>query len=57
MSNTVSHNLGVSVARLFCSENENIDVCVIDEVILRKFDRITEKHLVLVKEGIKADIR
>ena len=52
----LSKKLGVSVAHLFCTENENIEN-VYDEKILRKFDRITEKHLIRAMEGIKADIR
>ena len=49
----LSFNLGVSVARLFCKENENI----YDDNVLKKFDRITEKHLIRAMEGIKGDIR
>ena len=49
----ISNNLGISVARLFCTENENI----YDDNVLRKFDRITEKHLIRAMEGIKGDIR
>ena len=49
----LSYNLGVSVARLFCKENENI----YDDNILKKYDRITEKHLIRAMEGIKGDIR
>ena len=49
----ISHNLGVSVARLFCMENENI----YDDSVLKKFDRITEKHLIRAMEGIKGDMR
>ena len=49
----LSDNLGVSVARLFCKENENI----YDDNVLRKFDRITEKHLIRAMERIKGDIR
>jgi len=49
----LSANLGVSVARLFCKENENI----YDDDVLKKFDRITEKHLIRAMEGIKGDIR
>jgi len=49
----ISTNLGISVARLFCAENENI----YDDNILNKFDRITEKHLIRAMEGIKGDIR
>ena len=49
----LSANLDVSVARLFCAENEN----VYDDSVLKKFDRITEKHLIRAMEGIKGDIR
>ena len=49
----LSENLGISVARLFCRENENI----YDDNVLKKFDRITEKHLIRAMEGIKGDIR
>jgi transcriptional regulator with XRE-family HTH domain len=49
----LSDNLGVSIARLFCKENENI----YDDNVLQKFDRITEKHLIKAMEGIKGDIR
>ena len=49
----LSINLGISVARLFCAENENI----YDDNVLKKFDRITEKHLIRAMEGIKGDIR
>jgi transcriptional regulator with XRE-family HTH domain len=51
--NKISYNLEVSVARLFCGENENI----YDDNVLKKFDRITEKHLIKAMEGIKGDIR
>ena len=49
----LSDNLGVSIAQLFCKENENI----YDDNVLQKFDRITEKHLIKAMEGIKGDIR
>jgi transcriptional regulator with XRE-family HTH domain len=49
----LSANLDISVARLFCTENEKI----YDDDVLRKFDRITEKHLIRAIEGIKGDIR
>jgi len=49
----ISDNLGVSVARLFCLENENI----YDDNLVKKFDRITETHLIRAMEGIKSDIR
>jgi len=49
----LSVNLEIPVARLFCKENENI----YGDDVLRKFDRITEKHLIKAMEGIKGDIR
>jgi transcriptional regulator with XRE-family HTH domain len=49
----MSDNLGIPVARLFCTENENI----YDDNVLKKFDRITEKHLIRAMEGMKGDIR
>ncbi|MCL2180472.1 MAG: helix-turn-helix domain-containing protein [Treponema sp.] len=49
----LSNYLGVSIARLFCTENENI----YDDNVLKKFDRITEIHLIRAMEGIKGDIR
>ena len=49
----LSFNLGVSAARLFCQENENI----YDDNVLKRFDRITEKHLIRAMEEIKGDIR
>jgi len=49
----ISIALEVSVARLFCTENENI----YDDNVIKKFDRITEKHLIRAMEGIKGDIR
>ena len=49
----LSINLGISIARLFCNKNENI----YDDNVLKKFDRITEKHLIKAMEGIKGDIR
>ena len=49
----LSANLDVSVARLFCTENEK----VYDDDVLKKFDRITEKNLIRAMEGIKGDIR
>jgi transcriptional regulator with XRE-family HTH domain len=49
----LSINLDVSVARLFCMENEK----VYDDDVLKKFDRITEKNLIRAMEGIKGDIR
>ncbi|MDR3249057.1 MAG: helix-turn-helix domain-containing protein [Treponema sp.] len=45
--------LGVSVAALFCTNDEKI----YDENVLITFDRITEKHLIKAMEGIKADVR
>jgi len=53
----ISANLGISVARLFCAENETINETIYDDKVLRKFDRITEKHLIRAMEGIKGDIR
>ena len=49
----LSTHLDVSVARLFCTENEK----VYDDDVLKKFDRITEKNLIRAMEGIKGDIR
>ena len=49
----LSYNLDISIARLFCTENENI----YDDNVFKKFDRITEKHLIRAMEGIKGDIR
>jgi transcriptional regulator with XRE-family HTH domain len=49
----LSVNLGVSVAMLFCKEDENI----YDDSVLERFDRITEQHLIKAMEGIKGDIR
>ena len=49
----LSYSLDVSIARLFCTENENI----YDDNVLKKFDRITEKHLIRAMESIKGDIR
>ena len=49
----LSDNLGVSVAQLFCKENENL----YDDNVLNRFDRITEKHLISAMEGIKGEIR
>jgi len=49
----ISLVLEVSVARLFCKECENI----YDDNVIKKFDRITEKHLIRAMEGIKNDIR
>ena len=42
----LSLNLEVSIARLFCTDNENI----YDDNIYKKFDRITEKHLIRAME-------
>ena len=49
----LSESLGISVARLFCKENEKI----YDESILNIFHRVTETHLIRAMDGIKADIR
>jgi transcriptional regulator with XRE-family HTH domain len=48
----LSLSLEISVAHLFCKTNEKIY-----DDILKKFDRITEKHLIRAMEGIKIDIR
>jgi len=48
-----SIHLEISVARLFCKANEKI----YDDNLLKKFDRVSEKHLIRALEGIKADIR
>ena len=53
----LSYNLGVSAAQLFCKKNENINEKLYDDNILKRFDRITEKHLIRAMEGIKSDIR
>jgi transcriptional regulator with XRE-family HTH domain len=49
----LSGNLGISVARLFCKEDENI----YGDDVMERFDRITEQHLIKAMEGIKGDIR
>jgi transcriptional regulator with XRE-family HTH domain len=49
----LSNSLDVSIAHLFCMENENI----YDDNVLKRFDRITEKHLIRAIEDIKKDIR
>ena len=49
----LSFYLEVSIAQLFCTDNEKI----YDDNVLKKFDRITEKHLIKAMEGIKGDIR
>ena len=49
----LSFYLEISIARLFCTESENI----YDDNVFKKFDRITEKHLIRAIEGIKGDIR
>ena len=49
----ISAALEVSIARLFCTENETI----YDDAVLEKFDRITETQLIRAMEGIKRDIR
>ena len=49
----ISNCLEVSAAKLFCKENEKI----YGDNVLRRFDRITEKHLIRAIEGIKCDIR
>ena len=57
----LSDTLEISVAQLFCKKNENINI---DEKtyydkddLLKKFDGITEKHLMRAMKGIKGDIR
>ena len=49
----LAKNLEVSVATLFSNENEKI----YDDNVLKKVDRIAEKHLIRAMEGIKFDIR
>ena len=61
----LSDTLGISVAQLFCNKDENINESIngnINEKIyydnlLKKFDGITEKHLMRAMKGIKGDIR
>jgi transcriptional regulator with XRE-family HTH domain len=48
----LADNLQISVAHLFCKPEEKI----YDDV-LKKFDRLTEKHFIRAMEGIKSDIR
>ena len=49
----LSESLEVPAARLFCREHEQI----YGDDVLKKFDRITEKHLIQAMEGIKGEIR
>ena len=49
----LSSYLGISAARLFCKENENI----YDENTLKRLDEITEKHLAKAMEDIKEENR
>jgi transcriptional regulator with XRE-family HTH domain len=49
----LSETLETPVARLFCREHEQI----YGDDVLKKFDRITEKHLIQAMEGIKGEIR
>ena len=49
----LSFHLEISVARLFCGDNEYL----YDDDILERFDRITEQHLIKAMEGIKGVIR
>jgi len=49
----LSESLEIPIARLFCRENEQI----YGDDVLKKFDRITEKHLIQAMEGIKSEIR
>ena len=55
----LSATLEISAARLFCGENDQIgeNQQVYDDTLLKKFDRITEKHLIRAMNRIKADIR
>ena len=53
----LSNNLEVSIAQLFCKENEIINESIYDNTMLERFDRIIEKHLIRAIEGIKGDIR
>ena len=49
----LAENLKITAAHLFCNPNEKI----YDDDIFKKFDWITEKHLIKAMEGIKDDIR
>jgi len=49
----LSESLEIPVARLFCQEFEQI----YGGDVLKKIDRITEKHLIRAMEGIKGEIR
>ena len=49
----LSDCLEISAAQLFCKKNENL----YDDNLLKKFDGITEKHLIRAMEGIKGAIR
>ena len=49
----LSETLEIPVARLFCREHEQI----YGDDVLKKFDRITEKHLIRAMEGIKGEVR
>ncbi|MCL1834125.1 MAG: hypothetical protein FWG49_06440, partial [Leptospirales bacterium] len=51
--------LDISAAQLFCKENENINEneIIYNDRLLKKFDGITEKHLVRAIKGIKREIR
>jgi len=45
--------LEVSAAQFFCKKNE----IIYNDNLLKKFDGITEKHIIRAMEGIKGDIR
>jgi len=49
----LSSNLEITVAHLFCEPNEKI----YSDDVIKRFDYITEKHLIKAMEGIKSDIR
>jgi len=49
----LSESLEIPAARLFCRDHEEI----YGDDVLKKFDRITEKHLIQAMEGIKGEIR
>ena len=49
----LSDNLEITAANLFCKPDEKI----FSDDVIKKFDRITEKHLIQAMEGIKGEIR
>ena len=57
----LSATLEISIAQLFCKKNENINgnenTYYDKDDLLKKFDGITEKHLMRAMKGIKGDIR